>query len=192
MAFRQSYPQDHASHFPILIGLGHALPIRRIVELGCGEYSTLLFLNRDIFPSVEWVISYENDRSWRTKILEMSGRDPRLGIVPGEWVPNNYDADLVFIDNGPYEERENAILQVVCSDYNGIVAVHDSEVEAYKLPLERLRHRWDFKAFEPNTTVGTNGDGLPLAYIQEAISGRENYAVSDVPGWKKIYQERHV
>src|ERR1044071_885749 len=44
---------DYATHIPILIGLARLREIRRVLEFGCGRYSTLTFLKASAFPHLE-------------------------------------------------------------------------------------------------------------------------------------------
>ena len=39
----------YATHIPVLVGLGSIRRIERVLEFGCGHYSTKTFLRRSVF-----------------------------------------------------------------------------------------------------------------------------------------------
>src|SRR5439155_25567212 len=43
---------DYATHLPILVGLSQSLKVKRVLELGSGMYSTLTFLDSNLFPEL--------------------------------------------------------------------------------------------------------------------------------------------
>src|SRR6185295_2581550 len=73
---------DYATHIPILIGLARLREIRSVLEFGCGNYSTLTFLNRFAFPQLERLHSIENDDSWASTMQE-AAKDDRWKLQPG-------------------------------------------------------------------------------------------------------------
>ncbi len=62
---------------PVLLGLAHLINVTRVLELGAGQFSTPLFLNRYVFPNLTILHSLENDLLWATRITKAI-RDPRL------------------------------------------------------------------------------------------------------------------
>src|SRR5271157_4885712 len=78
----------YATHMPILVGLGFLCRPRKVIEFGSGEFSTALFLDRSVFPSVEEVVSYENDAVWFSQVCSCLGGDARLHMqsISGEMV----------------------------------------------------------------------------------------------------------
>src|SRR5215211_1810321 len=77
---------DYATHIPILIGLARLREIRNVLEFGCGNYSTLTFLNRSAFPHLERLHSVENDDVWAATIQDTAHNDNRwtLRLVNAE------------------------------------------------------------------------------------------------------------
>jgi hypothetical protein len=61
-------PNEFATHIPILIGIARILPIRHVLELGCGTYSTLTFLNRTALPDLIGLDSLETDLAWAERL----------------------------------------------------------------------------------------------------------------------------
>lgn len=73
-----------ATHVPVIIGLARILTIKNVLELGAGEYSTPLFLNRRAFPSLISLHSYENNASYAQSVKRMICDDRlKLNIVKG-------------------------------------------------------------------------------------------------------------
>src|ERR1043165_8497902 len=77
---------DYATHIPILIGLARLREIRSVLEFGCGNYSTLTFLNAAAFQHLDRLDSIENDDSWAATIQNAAAADQRwaLNLVDGE------------------------------------------------------------------------------------------------------------
>ena len=75
---RQLYPLDHASHLPVLIGIGMKSRIRRVLEIGSGPYSTPLFLNLEVFPDLTELVSVEPNAEWAQKARSYGRRDSRI------------------------------------------------------------------------------------------------------------------
>jgi len=128
----------HNTHLPVLYALGEALSIRQIVEFGPGIYSTPTFLNRDVFPKVERVLTIEVNPQWVNNIRE-AYPDKRLIVTPvpngvGHLLPYADDiraADLVFIDNGDKALRVATIEWVVTLGISGIAVIHDYRTPEY-------------------------------------------------------------
>ena len=59
-------PRDYGSHIEPLNLLAGCISdnVKNVVELGSGLYSTPMWCNRDLWPCVDSVISYENDDNW--------------------------------------------------------------------------------------------------------------------------------
>lgn len=190
MVSRQPYPLDHATHIPVLIGIGRSFPhIKRVFEFGAGLYSTPLFLNKSVFPNVEEVITIEPDLEWQKKVMGAVKEDPRLVLYD---VSYSLDptVDLVFIDDGPLEQRIKTIQETVAEYWNGLIVVHDSQEPAYKEAMKLLRYRYDFTAYNPETSVGINGVPIPIRYIDRIMqrcAGTTN--PGDVAAWQAIYSD---
>src|SRR5690349_2182595 len=71
----------YATHLPVLIGLGAIRPLRRVLEFGCGDYSTRTFLQRSVFPDLEALQSVENDPAWAAKAREVIRDDARCKVT---------------------------------------------------------------------------------------------------------------
>jgi len=126
----------YGSHMGALGDIGAAFDIRTVTEYGCGNFSTLTFLDRTIFPHVERVISYEHEEEWFEHFSEKCKDDSRLRmqLCHAERMPSvTWGAeapDLIMIDNGPDEEYETAYeirarLFQLASSSQAIVVLHD-------------------------------------------------------------------
>src|ERR1044072_7607495 len=71
----------YATHLPVLIGLAGIRPLRRVLEFGCGHYSTKTFLQRSVFPDLEELHSVENDPAWAETVREVIKHDPRSSVT---------------------------------------------------------------------------------------------------------------
>ena len=155
---------DYATHIPILIGLSRSRKIRRVLEFGCGHYSTLTFLNRTAFPDLERLHSIENDDSWATTIQE-STKDDRwtMQLVDGEIAESvadlNLEAfDLILIDDSKTSAQRAATIRAVASKQpqNPWVVIHDFEVDEYRDAASGFKYRHRFRAYNPETGVVGN------------------------------------
>jgi predicted O-methyltransferase YrrM len=154
-----------ATHLPVLIGLGTLFPVRTVLEFGAGSFSTLSFLDRSLFPSVERVVSFETDPDWKRRVEAQAGEDERLTVtlidtnVPRAAAGCNFSTfDLVFVDNGPSERvRAETIKEVVAHIRDReLVVIHDFEYLSYQRAAKAARHRFCFDGYCPHTGVVWN------------------------------------
>lgn len=155
---------DYATHIPILIGLARLREIRNVLEFGCGNYSTLTFLNRSAFPHLERLHSVENDDSWAATIRE-STKDDRwtLELVNGEIADSVVDLelesfDLILIDDSKVSAQRAATIGSVArkQPQHPWIVIHDFEVEEYRAAASAFKHRRRFRAYNPETGVVAN------------------------------------
>jgi precorrin-6B methylase 2 len=154
---------DYATHIPILIGLARLRAIRRVLEFGCGHYSTLTFLNASAFPDLERLHSIENDDAWATTIQEAAKDDPRwtLQLVNGEIcesVPDLESFDLILIDDSKTSAQRAATIRAVSAKQpqHPWIVIHDFEVDEYRDAASAFKHRHRFRAYNPETGVVAN------------------------------------
>jgi predicted O-methyltransferase YrrM len=194
MASRLPYPIDHASHLPILIGLGALLPIKSVFEFGAGEYSTLTLLNKKVFPDVEKVVSLESDPTWICKIRIDAGLDERLEFIHSSehYAPGDYD--LVFIDNGP-EQHKIETIHNMSEDLgaNGLYVIHDAEHGPYADEVKRFKDNYFFYMFNPSTAVASTKDFTEkqrwaLSTISSVIRSNTHIPVDDVKSWSEGFK----
>lgn len=120
------------THLPVLYALGAALPIRQIVELGPGIYSTPTFLNQAVFPDAQRVLSIEDSPGW-ARAIGAACPDTRLIVttVPRgaghllPYVDDMHKADLLLIDDTGKHQRVETIKFVSGLHVSGVVIIHD-------------------------------------------------------------------
>ena len=156
---------DYATHIPILIGLARLREIRSVLELGCGHYSTLTFLNRSAFPHLERLQSIENDDSWAATIQDAAKDDSRwtLRLVNGEMSESISDLDLecfdlILIDDSKTSAQRAATIRTVArkQPQHPWIVIHDFEVEEYRHAAADFAYRHRFRAYNPETGVVGN------------------------------------
>jgi len=189
-------PNPYLTHAPILLAAGRWWRIRRVLEFGCGEFSTKLFLDSRYFPDLQQLESYENDLAWAERIRQQVGVNPRLNL---HWVDGpvatavgglDIDAfDLIFIDDstsGP--ERCDTIRAVAAAQpQRAIVIIHDFEWLCYREAASSFRHRYRFTGMNPNIGMVWNGllvHKQSLRVLNRTL--RQNVHKSDVDDWSSI------
>lgn len=156
--------QPYATHLPVLVALGRTLPVRSVLELGTGDFSTACFLDTAVFPHLERLVSVENDVAWGERMRPLLERDERavLHVVDGtvsdaldraELAPSGFD--LVFCDDSTSADERSRTIATVAErcGRNTVVVIHDFEVEPYQAASATFTNRWVSKAFYPNTGV---------------------------------------
>ena len=183
----------YATHIPVLIGLAAIRPIRRVLEFGCGHYSTKTFLKRAAFPDLEELQSVENDSRWAETMREAVQDDARwnVTVVRGAMcaaVPEfDLEAfDLIFVDDSTNADDRAATIRALCGlPANPWVVIHDYEVAEYRLASGGYKERFTFKAYNPHTGLVCNS-GLPSAVKtldQRMRHGSSTLAPDDTDGW---------
>ena len=167
--------EPFATHLPVLAALAQAVEVRRVLELGSGAYSTPLFLDRGVFPLLEVLHSYEDDREWSTTVLDRVGSDPRLELRLVDAVPDAVPQDLshydlIFIDDSQNSvARSRTIRQVAARRPNGLIAIHDFETRTYRREARRFDNRMTFSVFTPQVGVAWNGQNVDRARLRRAV-----------------------
>jgi len=108
LGFAARSEQPYATHLPVLIGVASVHRPQRVVEFGSGDFSTLTFLDKAVFPSLLRVESYENNPAWMHQMQAKLADNPRVAYrffegrmrdaVSSADLPA---ADLIFVDDSP-------------------------------------------------------------------------------------------
>jgi predicted O-methyltransferase YrrM len=148
---------------PVLVGLARLFKVERVLELGCGIYSTPLFLDRNAFPDLIGLHSMENDPYWAAQLAPLIGLDPRgvLTVVPGPISQalddvKLRDYDLILVDDSTGAEQRAATIRQLagrCSA-SSLVVIHDYDVRDYRDAASGFQKRFAFTALNPSTGVG--------------------------------------
>ena len=123
------------SHLHVLFGIRPTPKV--VVEYGAGMQSTRAFLDRDHFPELISLVSYETDEVYYKHLLEDLRPDPRwnMSLVSEQNIHHFTDraavADLVLIDNHSGQARVEVIKAVHAAKPRGWVAIHDAENVLY-------------------------------------------------------------
>ena len=189
---------DYATHVPVLIGLARMREIRSVLELGCGHYSTLTFLNRMAFPDLERLHSIENDTAWATALRDAVNHDDRwtLRLVNGSISDNLADLDLesfdlVLIDDSQTSEQRVATIRTVAArePQHPWIAIHDFEFADYQQAASAFKHRFRFRAYNPETGLlwnNANGPANPKSLARLLKQNTKTLQPDDVEGWTRV------
>jgi len=187
----------YATHLPVLIGLAAIRPIRRVLEFGCGHYSTKTFLQRAVFPDLEELQSVENDPAWGETMREIIKHDPRscVTFVNGAMCEavRKFDLeafDLILVDDSTNAADRAATIRALSSLHpsNPWLVIHDYEVEAYRSASSAFKQRFAFKAYNPHTgLISNSGFTRAVKILDQRI--KENSSAlgpDDAEGWLRI------
>lgn len=191
----------YATHMPVLAGLARLFPIRRVIEFGSGEYSTLTFLNRATFPDLEALYSYENDPEWAQRIASQIKGDARatLTVVEGamhEHVPTieDWGTDLIFIDDSLTATDRAATIRAVAAHAQpaSLIAIHDFEVLDYRQAAQAWPRRFVFSGYTPHVGLlwrhKAPAPRNKLRALDKLIAAHaDSLAPDDVAGWLEVF-----
>src|ERR1051325_1354541 len=193
---------DYATHIPILVGIAQRFTIRRVLELGCGPFSTPTFLNTEVFSDLEQLDSYETDHSWFDKSVTAFARDWRYRphFVNGAMSASLNETelsrfDLIFVDDSTTViERAETIRRLASRPSpTQLIAIHDFEISDYREAASTFEHQQIFRAFTPQTGVVWNGSTQPVGALKklhrQMIRHSKNLKVDDLTGWRKVVHE---
>ena len=154
------------SHIPVFKVLAPVFKPRRILELGSGLCSTPMFLDREIFPDLETLVSIENDPVWRLSVGQACGDDDRLTLVlidepvatfASKMLIDSFDW-VFFDDSRSGAERCETIRQVgPLLNHHTLGIVHDYEEAQYQEASLVCDHQWIFDFKNPATGIIWNG-----------------------------------
>ena len=191
---------DYATHIPILIGLARLREIRNVLEFGCGNYSTLTFLNRGAFPHLQRLLSIENDAEWAETLCKTAKDDTRwrLYLVEGEICDSvaqlDLEAfDLILIDDSKTSAQRAATIRNVVGKQpqHPWIVIHDFEVEEYQRSASGFRQRYRFKAYNPDTGLFWNNGSGPSrlrSFRRTLNNNAKALHPDDVSGWINTFR----
>lgn len=133
---------NSSSHIPVLEGIPQIIPIKSVLELGSGEISTRLFLDKNgPYKDLLHLESYEDNPNYAQEIQAL------FPIMPHNWVyhadgvavalqisnVNLNDFDLCFIDDSSSVESRVKTIKAIVSKFNTdcLIVVHDTDYEQY-------------------------------------------------------------
>lgn len=194
---RKRAAEPYATHVPILVGLGHLMPVRRVLELGGGRYSTPLFLRQDAFPLLTALTVVESDPDWFPLVRDSTSGDSRaeVHLVPS---PSDFIKqldlsrfDLIFIDDSSVPEDRAATIQTIASsDPTGLVVIHDFDVAVYRKAARRLGKPIVFREYTPQTAIfqARRADRSRMRTIRATLRSSAGNDGCDVDSWVSSFR----
>jgi predicted O-methyltransferase YrrM len=198
MSLRVEKP--YTTHMPVLAAIPRLTRVERVLELGCGDFSTLTFLNRSIYPQLQALHSWEDDRAWMERVQSAVADDPRIEMeYIQDWdaslsARDMADYDLIFVDNGRQFQERAATIRTVMERAvpRNIVVIHDFEFTTYRIAAQGLPHRYAFSVFYPHTGVVWQGDRLQKRSLQQVRrilqENAQRVLPDQVEDWAKLFE----
>ena len=193
---------DYATHVPVLIGVAGLRKIERVLELGCGDYSTKTFLNRAAFPHLKELHSVENDAAWAETIRDAFKHDTRcvVNVVSGAMCDavSTLDLeafDLIFVDDSTSAEQRTATITALSAVHpqDPWTVIHDYEVPDYQRAAAGFSHRFIFNAYNPQTGLVfnlRNERQSDLRQLNQRIKvNRHLLEPDDISGWLRVLRK---
>lgn len=186
---------DYATHVPVLIGLASLRRIERVLEFGCGHYSTKTFLNRAAFPDLKELHSVENDPGWAKQIKTGARAKLHLTTGPISDTVSSFNLetfDLVLVDDSKTAAERAATIRAlsVFHPANPWFLIHDYEVDEYQRASNAFKHRFTFKAYNPQTGFVSNSEEHGLKAIDKQIkANKTQLEPDDVDGWLRVFRK---
>lgn len=192
----------YSTHLPVLAVLSSICPVRSVVEFGAGRHSTRLFLDVGVFPELQRLVSFENDREWFLTLSKELPPDPRLRlreVVGPMWevvrVADLDGYDLVFIDDSQDERhRCDTIRELARRCPRGpLVVIHDFEIPSYRAAARAFERRVRITAVNPNVGILWNGTAEPVRVLKRVngLLRRHLHEISHslAPEWRNLALE---
>lgn len=138
-----TFRKSAGSHIPLLRSIGTKFPIRTVIEFGTGMFSLKTFLDKEYFPLLENIYSYETSNLW-IEYMKSLFDDQRWTIESIKGVKGvNYPCpvDLVFVD-GVDDQRISVLNDL--KHLSSIFVLHDSEIELFEKPQATFKYRFEY------------------------------------------------
>jgi len=195
---------DYATHLPIIIGIAKLRAVRTVLELGSGYYSTVTFLNKDAFPHLQLLHSYETDEEWLQSIKNEVSDDRRvsMALVANEMadVVSSIDIeeyDLILVDDSTSAERRAKTIAALVErrPKRPCVVIHDFEVPAYRAAAGSALTQYRFRTYNPETGVlwhKTSDVGDVCKRLRVILNQHAtNVSADDVQAWIRIFNKHN-
>lgn len=153
---------EFGTHQPVLQFLASKFKIKHVLEFGCGEYSTSLFLTQ--FPDLKSLLSIETDKDWAAKVKEKHSKDKRLELrLVEDSIATVHSLELnkfglIFVDNTMDAKIREATIRAVATQNigNAWVVIHDFDYMPYQKAAQTLQHIVVYTSLVPHTAVCWN------------------------------------
>lgn len=143
----------YSSHLYVLKRIPKLLDIKRVIEFGCGEFSTKIFLK---YPAIQNLYSLESDTKWYHDFLKEL-KDERLTRILSpedeliEIAKTLGRVDLVFVDGKAEHYRGPTML--AAKEMTDLVVAHDAENKNYLPFINSFKYVWIYKKEKPYTAI---------------------------------------
>ncbi len=187
-----------SSHLPVLVAVAALTKPEQILELGAGLFSTVAFVDTSLFPTLQSIVSVEDDLKWSSVIRKKVPAADRLTLLNTGSVPRWAEtADLgaypfIFVDDSTQISDRAQTIRAVLSRAraDAVIVIHDFEQAAYQaaVPLPWLAFR--FAAFTPETAVVFQDPQMrdDLARINQImLANRDNFRPSSGADWRLAF-----
>jgi hypothetical protein len=191
---------SYATNVPVLIGLSRLLKIERVLEFGCGQYSTLTFLNRSAFPYLTKLQSFETDGEWLEKIAQSTKGDSRIQLTLVDTSMSSAahktelaSYDLIFLDDSTSADERAATIRQIAGKNSAVnlAVIHDYEIKAYRHAASGFRNSFRFDSLNPNTGVVWNKPSIDKGRLKTLNLIIQQHARSiqldDISGWTQLF-----
>lgn len=176
------------------------MTVRSVLELGCGHYSTLTFLNRDVFPDLQSLDSYETDPLWAATIRASTDADSRStlnlvdGLIADSLAQTDLEAyDLILVDDSVNANDRTKTIRMLVDrrPRRPLVVLHDFEVPAYAKVAKSFRRCYPFRVFNPETGVLWEDQPRNRKAFKQIETVLRQHArklqPDDIPGWVEAF-----
>jgi len=123
----------------------------RIIEFGCGDYSTPLL---HAVAGSRLIYSYETDRKWLDRYTDLRSTKHTLELVEDWDAVDVADCGVILIDHAPAERR---IIDI--ERFRGraqAIVVHDTDASdwyGYGPVLDSFKYRYDYTRYSKTTAI---------------------------------------
>jgi hypothetical protein len=187
----------YATHIPVLIGLATIRPIWRVLEFGCGHYSTKTFLDRSVFPDLKELQSIDNDPGWAETMRDATKDDVRCNVTvvkgPMCEAVEKFDLeafDLILVDDSTNAADRAKTIRALSGFHpsNPWLVIHDYEVEEYRSAASGFKQRFTFKAYNPHTGLISNSRFPNAVKLldQRLKTNSSRLRPDDAAGWLRM------
>ena len=192
----------YATHIPIIVGISTIWRVRKVLELGGGNFSTYTFMDRTIFPEIEELITIEDNPEWGKYLESSLNKDNRFKLVYdiGNFAVSISELDLskfdlIFIDNSTSSDTRSETIKIISEKNIGdaVLVIHDFEQKKYQIASNNLPYRYMFDALNPATgLIWANYNKVDygnLKKINKIISNSNNKVdLINMVDWKNLFE----
>jgi len=113
------------SHQPALRALARFTKVYSAIEFGAGVYSSHLFLDKEAFPDLTSLVTFEHKKQWADSV---ANDDRRHTVVITNYrnfkgISAGMRSDFVFVDSAPHDKRLELLDHAL--QLAPIVGIHD-------------------------------------------------------------------